>query len=343
MAGNERPELKAAIAEIDLSETTVLVTGSTNGIGRASALAFGRLGATVLVHGRNAEAGEAVVSEIEATGGEAAFFSADLSSPDAVSALAADVQDSVSELDVLANNAGGFFPERQPTELGVDRAFHINHLSHFQLTAELLPVLATGARVVTTASLAHRGATTSLARRGATASLAHRGVALGVDTLLDLSGLSPIAAYCRSKLANIQFALELARRLDAVGRPITSNAFHPGIIPGSEFGRALPTPIVDSFELATTPVTETVEDGAATLVYLGASPTASDISGGYFARCRQIQPSNAARNRDVARKLWRHSAELLGISEPLADTDTQMTYLNDQSAQYQDRRYIHRG
>ncbi len=300
MSPEQQPERTAGLGDGDLSGTTVLVTGSTHGIGRVAALSFGRLGATVLVHGRDAEAGETVVTEIKSEGGEGQFFRADLLSPDAVSELAAEVADSVAELDVLCNNAGGFFTEREPTVLGVDRAFHINHLSHFHLTAELLEVLAPDARVVTTASLAHRGAM------------------LGFDTLLDLTGLSPVGAYCRSKLANVQFALELARRLDADGRQITSNAFHPGIIPGSEFGRALPTPLVDSFELVATPVTETPADGAATLVYLGASPAVSAVSGGYFARCRQIQPSKTARNQATARTLWRRSSELLGIAEPLA-------------------------
>lgn len=294
------PEERAGIADQDLSETTVLVTGSTKGIGRAAATAFGRLGATVFVHGRDAEAGAAVVDDIEAAGGRAQFVQADFADPTAVSSLATTVKSAVSELDVLCNNAGGMFRDRQPTDLGVDRAFHINHLAAFQLTAELLDVLAYDARVVTTASVAHRGAT------------------LELDRLFDLSGLSPVAAYCRSKLSNILFSNELATRLAATGSDASVNAFHPGVIPGSEFGRALPGFSTDLWQLfENTPLTESVEDGAATLVYLGAAPTVADTSGAYFARCDEVRPAHAARDRENQRELWRCSAELLDMAQPL--------------------------
>jgi NAD(P)-dependent dehydrogenase (short-subunit alcohol dehydrogenase family) len=300
-----RPEELAGVAEVDLSGTTALVTGSTNGIGRAAALALGRLGAEVLVHGRDADAGAAVVSEIEASGGTARFLRADFEEIGAVTDLAATVQDSVEQLDILCNNAGGFFDDRQATELGVDRAFHINHLAHYRLTADLLDTLGPDSRVVTTASIAHRGAT------------------LNLDRLMNLSGLSPMGAYCRSKLANIQFANELARRLKAAGRDVTSNSLHPGIIPGSEFGRSLPVLTPETFDLfELMPVTESVADGAATLVYLAASPDVEGVTGSYFTRCREIRPAPAARDRDAAVELWARSADLLDIEEPLAEYAT---------------------
>lgn len=299
---SDPPAVQAGIEDRDLTGTRVLVTGSTSGIGRAAALALGDLGATVIVHGRDTSAGETVVADIERAGGTATFIRADLQDPEAVSRLADDVRETVDELDVLCNNAGGFFRDREPTSLGVDRAFHINHLAHYQVTAELLNVLGSEARVVTTASLGHRGAT------------------LDLDRLLDLSGLSPVAAYFRSKLANIQFALELARRLDTAGRDITSNAFHPGIIPGSEFGRTLPDMLWGPTELlAATPVGETVADGAATLVYLAASAEVAGVTGGYFARQHQIRPSGTARDPAARADLWQRSAELLDIEPPLDD------------------------
>ncbi len=295
------PEEQAAVAGMDLSGRTVLITGSTNGIGRAAALALGRLGATVLVHGRDREAGETAVAEIETAGGTAQFLRADLADPAAVSGLVDAVDDAVDSLDALCNNAGGLFRDREPTSLGVDRAFHVNHLASYQLTAGLLDTVAPGGRVVTTASVAHRLG------------------ALDVDRLLDLSGLSPVRAYCRSKLANIQFARELATRLRRADREVTSNAFHPGIIPGSGFGRTLPGPVSELFGLfGQTPVAETPEDGAATLVYLVASPAVADTTGAYFARRREIRPAGPARDRDATRQLWEHSANILGMTEPLA-------------------------
>lgn len=297
----ERPERQAGVSDVDLSGQTVLVTGSTSGIGRVAAVALGRLGARVLVHGRDRERGEAVVADIDETAGTARFLRADFTDPDAVAGLAADVRDAVDSVDVLCNNAGGFFRDREQTALGVDRAFHINHLAHFQLTADLLDAMPADGRVVVTSSVAHRVGT------------------LDIDRLLDLSGLSPVGAYCRSKLANIQFTRELAARLQRADRDVTANAFHPGIVPGSGFGRALPGPVSELFDLfAAAPVAETVEDGAATLVYLAASPAVADTTGSYFARCREIRPAPPARDDRAARDLWTRSADILDIEEPLA-------------------------
>ena len=303
MFGFDRPpEEQAKVAEEDCSEMTVLVTGSTSGIGRVTACSLGRLGAHVIVHGRNAEAGGAVVDEIEDSDGTAEFVRADFAEPDEVSALADHVRDSVATLDVLCNNAGGLFETTEPTALGVDPAFHINHLAPYQLTAELLDTFDSGSRVVTTSSIAHRGTTLNLAE------------------LLDLTGLSTVAAYCRSKLANVQFATELGRRLAAADRDVTSNSFHPGAIPGSEFGRAFPGFSTDLWQLFDqSPVTESVEEGASTLVYLAVSPDVANTTSAYFARRREIKASPAARDREAQRRLWERSAEILAIEEPLAE------------------------
>jgi NAD(P)-dependent dehydrogenase (short-subunit alcohol dehydrogenase family) len=301
MSDSARPEQQAGVSTVDLSDRTVLVTGSTSGIGRAAAVALGRMGATVLVHGRDRDRGEQVVSAVDDTAGTACLFCADFTDPGAVAELAADVRDTVGTIDVLCNNAGGFFRDREQTTLGVDHAFHVNHLSHFQLTAALLDAIPAGGRVVTTSSVAHRAGT------------------LDLDRLFDLSGLSPVGAYCRSKLANIQFARELAARLQRAGRAVTSNAFHPGIVPGSGFGRALPGPVSDLFDLfSLAPVAETVADGAATLVYLAAAPEVADTTGTYFARRHEIRPAPPARDAGAARDLWGQSADILDIEEPLA-------------------------
>lgn len=302
MFGFDRPpEEQAGVSDVDLSGTTALITGSTSGIGKEAAYALGRLGARVFVHGRDREAGEAVVEQIEETAGTAQFFRADFFYPEQIERLATQVAAQSDGLDILCHNAGGFFETTGPTELGVDPAFHVNHLGPYLLTAELLPQLVE-TRIVTTASIAHRGTT------------------LGIDQLFELSGLSPVSAYCRSKLANVQFAAELSRRLTAVDRQSTSNSFHPGVIPGSEFGRSFPGVGTELWQLFdTTPLFESVEEGAATLVYLAASPEVAETTGEYFARRRSIRPSPQARDEHAQRELWEQSAKLLDIEEPLAD------------------------
>ena len=298
----DRPEQIAGVEGVDLAGKQALVTGSTSGIGRETALALGRLGADVMVHGRDAAAGEAVVDELAAMGREATFRRADYASVDDVRALAAAVGEWTDELDVLCNNAGGLFREGRLTEIGVEYTFHVNHLAPYLLTAELLPMLADDARIVTTSSGAHRG------------------VDIEFEQLRTVDSYSGFRAYQRSKLANVLFSNELARRLDRVDRAITSNSFHPGAIPGSGFARFLPGPLPQLFAaLGRLPMTTTVEEGAATAVYLAASPRAEEITGQYFADCEPETPSAAARDTTTQRRLWAESAELLAIDEPLAD------------------------
>jgi NAD(P)-dependent dehydrogenase (short-subunit alcohol dehydrogenase family) len=298
---DEPPAAQAGVTDVDLSGTTVLITGSTSGIGRVAATAVGELGAEVVVHGRDEAAGAEVVDAIEQSDGTAQFIQADFEHPEEVSELAEAIREEYDSLDVLCNNAGGLFQDTGPTDLGVDRAFHINHLAPYQLTAELLPVLENGSRVITTSSFAHRGTT------------------LNLDTLLDLTGLSPMAAYCRSKLANVQFANELARRLEADDRDVTSNSLHPGVIPGSEFGRAFPGFTTELWQLFDqSPFLDSVEDGAATIVYLAASPKVAETTGSYFARCDERRAAPQARDETAQQTLWERSAEILDMDEPLA-------------------------
>lgn len=298
----DRPEAAAGVTDADMTGQTVLVTGSTSGIGREAALSFGRLGAEVLVHGRDETAGEAVVDEIERLGAEARFLPADFADVEAVRTLADVVETHVDELDVLANNAGGYFREGRLTDLGVEYTFHVNHLAPYLLTADLLPVLADDARVVTTSSAAHRG------------------VELDPETVESVDGYRGMRAYQRSKLANVQFTAELARRFDAGDGDRTANCLHPGAIPGSGFFRSLPGPLprlVQSLDVL--PFVPSPADGAATLVYLAVSDRVADTSGRYFADCAPETPSDPARDTEAQRRLWEHSARLLRIDEPLAD------------------------
>ena len=297
------PESLAGVATVDCSGQTALITGSTNGIGRAAALALGRLGADVFVHGRDPDAGAAVVDELTEMGVRATFQAADFTDPDAVHDLADAVHGWCDGLDLLLNNAGGLFQENSLVGPGIEITFYVNHLATYLLTAELLDHLTEDARIVTTASAAHRGST------------------LALDRVRGDNPLSGMNAYSHSKLANVLFASELARRLDARGRAVTSNSVHPGFIPGSGFWRFMPGPLSLLFRaLGMMPGTSSVDDGAAELLVPTVAPETADVSGRYFTGQEPVTPSDAARDRDAAARLWRESAQILGIDEPLADT-----------------------
>jgi NAD(P)-dependent dehydrogenase (short-subunit alcohol dehydrogenase family) len=308
------PERGAGVENADMSDKTVVVTGSTSGIGRETALALGRLGATVVVHGRDEERGRHVIEEIEDTEGEATFLRADFSTTENVKNFADEVRDEIDSLDALLNNAGGLFSEGRLTEDGVEFTFAVNHLAPFVLTAELLPLLLeTGtddepARVVTTSSGAHR--------RGS----------MDFDGLTNVEGYSGFDAYCRSKLANILFTRELARRIDADDAPVTANCFHPGFVPGSGFPRETPLPFrLVAGALSALPdaveslVATTVSEGAETQVYLTVSSDVADISGEYFYDLRPRVPSEEARDDDDARRLWEISDELTDVEYDLLE------------------------
>ena len=283
------PEALADVADVDCRGRTALVTGSTRGIGRAAALALGRLGADVIVHGRDPAAGAEVMSTLSDLGARATFVEADFTDPDAVRRLADTARAWADGLDLLLNNAGGLFQEQRLVGPGVELTFHVNHLAPYLLTARLLDALQENARVVTTASEAHRGAS----------------LALG--------------AYSHSKLANILFARELGRRLEEAGRSVVSHSVHPGFVPGSQFGRFLPGPLTSLFRLlGVVPGTSSVADGAAALLHAALAPAAAAASGQYFSGQQSATPTNAARDPEAAQRLWHYSADALGIDAPLA-------------------------
>jgi NAD(P)-dependent dehydrogenase (short-subunit alcohol dehydrogenase family) len=294
----DRAEVGAGVENEDLSGRTALVTGATDGIGRETALALGRLGARVLIHGRSEEKGRAVLSELSSYGADPALFLADFASQEAVGALAAAVGDHVDRLDVLVNNAGGLFTEGELTGDGIEYTFAVNHLAAFALTADLSPLLRESeGRVVVVSSEAHRGAR------------------LDFDSLRSVGNYSAWRAYGRSKLANVLFARELAERLEDDG--VSANSLHPGVVPGSGFGRNLPGPVSTGMQALSGPLAalpgpfaDSVVDGAETSVYLAASPEVEGVSGRYFKDCEERRPSRAARDRRSQRRLWTVSEEL---------------------------------
>ncbi len=312
---SDLPENIAGVSDVDCTGLQALVTGSTSGIGRATALALGRLGADVVVHGRDPDAGAAVVEELSRSGVDATFVEADFADIDAVGSLARAVRAETDGLDLLVNNAGGLFRNGALTDAGIEYTFHVNHLSPYLLTAELLGHLREGARVVTTASAAHNGAS------------------LDLDRIRGADRFSGFRAYSHSKLANVLFAAELARRLEAAGRQVTANSIHPGAIPGSGFGRFLPGPLSGLFRLLeAVPGVTSVADGAAEILFVGVSPRTAEVSGRYFSDQHPTTPSEAARDRDAARRLWTESARLLGIEEPLSAAEEQTVTAGDGTA-----------
>ncbi|WP_331232646.1 SDR family oxidoreductase [Natronorarus salvus] len=295
---SDRAEVGAGVENVDLSGRTVLVTGATGGIGRETALALGRLGARVLIHGRSEVRGREVLSELSPLGADPALFLADFASQEAVHALAAEVEDRVDRLDVLVNNAGGLFTDGELTEDGIEYTFAVNHLAPFVLTAGLYPLLCESeGRVVVVSSEAHRG------------------VRLDFDSLRSVEGYSGWRAYAQSKLANVLFARELAVRGDEDG--VSANGLHPGMVPGSGFGRDLPAPIRAGMDALSGPLAalpgpfvDSVVEGAETSVYLAASPEVEGVSGRYFVDCEERRPSRAARGERSRERLWTVSEEL---------------------------------
>jgi NAD(P)-dependent dehydrogenase (short-subunit alcohol dehydrogenase family) len=273
---------------------TVVVTGGTGGIGLATATRLAGLGARVGIVGRDASRAEAAARAIRADGAEVDVFVADLSVQRDVRSLAEAVLAAYPRLDVLVNNVGGYWATRHVTPDGLERTFAVNHLAPFLLTHLLLDRLRASApaRIVTVSSGAQ---------------------AKGRINLEDLQGARDYngqRAYNQSKLANVMFTYELAQRLRGSG--VTANVLHPGVV-RTAFGQEdsgawmrLMLPVVRPFM-------KSPERGADTSVLLASSPDLEDVSGCYFADGRAKRSSRASYDTEVAARLWRASAELVGI------------------------------
>lgn len=292
-----RPEAVGGVADADLDGTTVFVTGATHGVGRETALALGRLGARVLVHGRDRTAGREVANELRGLDADPVFVRADFADPDAPGELAAAVAERVDDLDVLVNNAGAHFDGPSLVD-GVERTFRVNHLAPFELTRELLDDLAPNGRVVTVASAVHERASAA---------------DLTTDAVTTVDDYDGFQAYARSKLANVLFSRELAKR----NPELLVNSLHPGFVPGSELWRDASFPVsVLMPALSVLPdvvlerVVDTPETAAATSVYLAAA-TDYDVTGEYFSNCHPTTPSTPACDDDLAAALWTRTESLL--------------------------------
>ncbi len=275
-----------------------LITGATSGIGEVTARELAKQGATVVVVGRSRQKAEATVHEIKSHTGnqDVGYLLADLSSQREVRDLAKEFEARHDRLDVLVNNAGAIFSEYGETGDGIERTFAVNHLNYFLLTNLLLDELRSGApsRVVNVSSGAHQGAE------------------LDFDDLGTKQNYGFMKAYGRSKLANILFTYELARRLEESG--ITANALHPGAVStnfGSNNAVWYARPVLALFRLfAVSP-----EKGAETSVYLASSPEVEGVTGKYFANKKPVSSSKASCDEAAAKKLWHLSEEMTGLSE----------------------------
>lgn len=276
---------------------TVVITGANSGVGKATAVALARAGADTVITARREERGRQAVADIREDSGSdqvdlVVFDLADLAS---VRRGAEQILDRCGRIDVLVNNAGLVLSERSETVDGFEATFGINHLGPFLLTQLLTErlVASAPARVVDVASTAHQGA-----RRG-----------LDFDDLQSTRHYRGMQAYSRSKLANILFTNELARRL--AGSGVTANSLHPGTV-ASGFARDDDAKGFLAFGVRfIKPFILTPEKGARTSVYLASSPEVADVTGQYFVKCRARTPSPAARDEAAAALLWSVSEELV--------------------------------
>jgi retinol dehydrogenase 14 len=275
---------------------TVLITGGTGGIGKATALGLATLGAHVAVTGRDPQRTEDAVREIRAAGGGPVdAFIADLSAQSEVRRVAGEVLGRMPRIDVLVNNVGGYWNTRHLTADGLERTFALNHLAPFLLTNLLLDRLKDGApaRVVIVASNAHK-----LGR-------------IDFDDLQGEGSYSGARAYNQSKLANVLFSYELARRLE--GFAVTSNALHPGVV-RTGFGAEDPAGTQRIFVPLLRPFMKSVTRGAVTSVHLASAPELAQVSGRYFVSSTATRSSPGSNDEAVAARLWQVSAEPVGLT-----------------------------
>jgi NAD(P)-dependent dehydrogenase (short-subunit alcohol dehydrogenase family) len=282
-------------SQVDLSGKSIMVTGATSGIGEVTARELAQRGAEVILVSRNPAKCRRKTEQIQAETGNprVSYLAADLSSQEQIRNLVQSFQEKFAQLDVLVNNAGGFFWERRESGDGIEMTLALNHLNYFLLTHLLLDSLLSSPepRIVNVSSDAHRG---------------HQ---LDFEDLELENGYSANKAYGRSKLANLYFTYELDRRL--ADRKITVNALHPGFV-ATNFareGRSLLRylmPVVQLF--ARSP-----EKGAQTSLYLAGSPEVSGVSGKYFVDREAVRSSPVSYDREAARRLWEISQEMTGL------------------------------
>ncbi len=285
-----------------MQDRICLITGGTNGIGKSTAQGLARMGATVVIVGRSAQKTGQVVEEIRLATGNQNVDSllADLSSQQEVRRLASDFKSKYPQLHVLLNNAGGTFTTRQLSVDGIEMTLALNHLAYFLLTNLLLDTIKASApaRIINVSSDAHSGGK------------------IDFDNLQGERSYSSFGPYGNSKLANILFTTELARRLEGTG--VTANALHPGFT-STGFGKNNPGLLMKIMGVVVPLIARSPEKGAETSIYLASSPEVQSFTGKYFVDCKVTQPAPQAADSAVARKLWDVSAEMVHLADAVPE------------------------
>ncbi|MEV4620723.1 SDR family oxidoreductase [Asanoa sp. NPDC049573] len=278
-----------------MARRVVLVTGGSGGIGKATAIGLARSGARVWIVGRDLRRTEAAADEIRAAGPRrVGVFVADLSSLAQVRQLADDVRQRLPRLNVLVNNVGGYWNTRQTTTDGLERTFALNHLAPFLLTNLLLDRLreSAPARVVTVSSQAHANGR------------------IDFDDLQGVRDYSGARAYSKSKLANLLFTYELARRSPDLS--VTANAVHPGVV-NTSFGAEDPGAVQRLLVPLLRPFMKTPASGAATSIWVASAPELERVTGSYFDNGKPRRSAENSYDRAVAARLWQISSDLVAL------------------------------
>jgi retinol dehydrogenase-14 len=280
----------------DVRGKTILVTGATSGIGFHASIDLARRGARVVMTGRDPRRCDAALAGVKSRSGstDVSLLMGDFSSQAAIRQMAGNFRARHDRLDVLVNNAGGVNKKRTTTVDGIETTFAVNHLGGFLLTNLILDLVVRSApaRIVTVSSVGHRQGT------------------LDFDHLGYEHGYSIMGAYCRSKLANILFANELARRL--AGTNVTSNSLHPGSVDTGIWSGA-PIWAKPLIQLVFRPFFIGAEQGASYVVALASRPELGAVTGQYFDKDKMVMPSDLAMNEAIARRLWDVSAQMVGL------------------------------
>jgi NAD(P)-dependent dehydrogenase (short-subunit alcohol dehydrogenase family) len=276
---------------------TVVITGGTSGIGEVAAVALAKMGARIVLVARDKSRGDATLARLcdRAPDITHSVHFADLLRLAEMKRVVTEIVDQEPRIDVLINNAGALFAKRRLTEDGLERTFALNHMAYFVMTAGLRErLLASGpARIINTASAAHQSAT------------------LDFDDLQSAKNFGGRKAYGQSKLCNILFTRELARRLQGTG--VTANCLHPGFVAtrfGDQSGGLISRLIWLAKFSAISPA-----HGAETVIHLASSPDVAKATGQYFYKCMPIRPSSWAQDDRSALLLWQRSAALAGMNE----------------------------
>ena len=274
---------------------TCLITGATDGIGKEAAIELAKKGCNLILIGRSKEKGEKVVEQIRKVTDnhvDIDYLIADLMLMKEVSRVADEVSRKYPKIDVLLNNVGAYFTSREVTEEGFERTFALNHLGYFLMTKKLLPLVEKSdyKRIVNVSSSAHYG------------------IDFEFDNMNGEKKYAGFDTYKKSKLANVMFTYELAKRIEKTG--ITANCLHPGFV-ATKFGNNNNILWRSVISFAKLLMAISVKDGAKTTVHLACSDEVADTNGRFFADCKVKQGSSKAKNDEHNKKLWELSEEFI--------------------------------